>query len=78
MGLSNGNVSVEDIMTSRLCSESLEIAKGTMFLSFLPVFANQNHCVPSYTEPESSFQLGWDPELLSMALTHVWNFFWLQ
>lgn len=38
-------------MSLRLCPESLEIIKGTMFLSFLPVFANLNHCLPSSTEP---------------------------
>lgn len=38
-------------MSSRLCPESLEIVKGTMFLRFPPVFANQNRCLPSRTEP---------------------------
>lgn len=58
MGLSNGTVSVEDTIGSRRCPESLKIAKGTMFLSFLPVFASQNHCVPSHTGPRAVIPAG--------------------
>lgn len=69
---------MEDIIGSRLCPESLEIAKGTMFLAFYLCLPVRITVYQVTLGPELSFQLGWDPELLSMALTHVWNFFWLQ